>query len=199
MHVRMFIDYKTVTTSLKWLRLSYHWFIVISVYNTQHKHMYTLNFITKNFLINCWYHIPDNQYDTPSWFSPNVFTNFGRYPYLNLSKLQTIFRFPSRFLSCSRWILWYLLEICHSCFLLHALKYLHKNPNATSHTKNPIWQKEDCLCGLVVRVPGYRSRDPDLIPGATRFSKKQWVWNMVHSAWRVQLKSYLEEKVAAPV
>jgi hypothetical protein len=28
------------------------------------------------------------------------------------------------------------------------------------------------LCGLVVRVPGYRSRNPDLIPGATRFSEK---------------------------
>jgi hypothetical protein len=38
------------------------------------------------------------------------------------------------------------------------------------------------LCGLVVRVPGYRSRDPGSIPGATRFSEKQWVWNGVHSA-----------------
>jgi hypothetical protein len=28
----------------------------------------------------------------------------------------------------------------------------------------------DRLCGLVVRVPGYRSRVPGLIPGATRFS-----------------------------
>jgi hypothetical protein len=28
------------------------------------------------------------------------------------------------------------------------------------------------LCGLVVRVPGYRSRGPGLIPGATRFSEK---------------------------
>jgi hypothetical protein len=28
----------------------------------------------------------------------------------------------------------------------------------------------DRLCGLVVRVPGYRSRGPGLIPGATRFS-----------------------------
>jgi hypothetical protein len=30
----------------------------------------------------------------------------------------------------------------------------------------------DCLCGLVVRVPGYRSRGPDSIPGATKFSEK---------------------------
>jgi hypothetical protein len=27
-------------------------------------------------------------------------------------------------------------------------------------------------CGLVVRVPGYRSRGPGSIPGATRFSEK---------------------------
>jgi hypothetical protein len=30
----------------------------------------------------------------------------------------------------------------------------------------------DRLCGLVVRVPGYRSRVPGPIPGATRFSEK---------------------------
>jgi hypothetical protein len=30
----------------------------------------------------------------------------------------------------------------------------------------------DRLCGLVVRVPGYRSRGPDSISGATRFSEK---------------------------
>jgi hypothetical protein len=39
----------------------------------------------------------------------------------------------------------------------------------------------DHLCGPVVRVPGYRSKGPDLIPGATRFVEK-WVWNGVHSA-----------------
>jgi hypothetical protein len=36
---------------------------------------------------------------------------------------------------------------------------------------------EDCLCGLVVIVPGYRSRGPDSIPGATRFPEKQWFLN----------------------
>jgi hypothetical protein len=30
----------------------------------------------------------------------------------------------------------------------------------------------DRLCGLVVRVPGYRSRGPGSIPYATRFSEK---------------------------
>jgi hypothetical protein len=29
----------------------------------------------------------------------------------------------------------------------------------------------DCVCGLVVRVLGYRSRDPGSISGATRFSE----------------------------
>jgi hypothetical protein len=56
----------------------------------------------------------------------------------------------------------------------------------------------DCLCVLMVRFPGYRSRDPGSITGATRFSDKWWVWKGVHSASRIQLRSYLEE-VAAPV
>jgi hypothetical protein len=30
----------------------------------------------------------------------------------------------------------------------------------------------DCPHGLVVRIPGYRSRGPGLIPGATRFYEK---------------------------
>jgi hypothetical protein len=30
----------------------------------------------------------------------------------------------------------------------------------------------DRLCGLVVRVPGYRYRNPGSIQGATRFSEK---------------------------
>jgi hypothetical protein len=51
----------------------------------------------------------------------------------------------------------------------------------------------------VVRVPGYRSRGPGSIPGATRFCEKQWSWNGVHSATRVQLRSCLKEKVAVPV
>jgi hypothetical protein len=42
-------------------------------------------------------------------------------------------------------------------------------------------RKDDRLCGLLVRVPGYRSRGPGSIPRATRFSEKQWVWNGVHS------------------
>jgi hypothetical protein len=33
-------------------------------------------------------------------------------------------------------------------------------------------KKVDRLCGLVVRVPGYRSRVSGSIPGATRFPEK---------------------------
>jgi hypothetical protein len=44
-----------------------------------------------------------------------------------------------------------------------------------------MYKKIDRLCDLVVRVPGYRSGGLDSIPGATRFSEKQWVWNGVHS------------------
>jgi hypothetical protein len=39
--------------------------------------------------------------------------------------------------------------------------------------------KRDRLCGLVVRVSGYRSRGPGFDP---RFSEKQRIWNGVHSA-----------------
>jgi hypothetical protein len=62
-----------------------------------------------------------------------------------------------------------------------------------------IQKKIDRLCGLVVRVSGYRSRGQGSILGDTKFSEKQWVRNGVHSASRVQFKSYLEGKVAAQV
>jgi hypothetical protein len=52
---------------------------------------------------------------------------------------------------------------------------------------------------MEVRIPGYKFRGPGSIPGATRLSEKYWVWNGVHSASRVQLRSYLEEKVEALV
>jgi hypothetical protein len=45
-----------------------------------------------------------------------------------------------------------------------------------------MYSARDRLCGLVVRVPGYRPIDPGSIPVTTRFPEKQWVWNGVHSA-----------------
>jgi hypothetical protein len=55
------------------------------------------------------------------------------------------------------------------------------------------------ICGLVVRVPGYRSRCPGSIPGVNRFSEKLWVRNRVYSTSGVELRNYLEEIVVAPV
>jgi hypothetical protein len=40
---------------------------------------------------------------------------------------------------------------------------------------------------------------PGSIPGATRFSEYQWVWNGVHSALVRVNEELLERKVAAPV
>jgi hypothetical protein len=42
-----------------------------------------------------------------------------------------------------------------------------------------IYKKVDRLCGLVVRVPGYRSRGPASIPGATRFSEERGPLSLV--------------------
>jgi hypothetical protein len=50
-----------------------------------------------------------------------------------------------------------------------------------------------------VRVPGYRSKGPGCIPGATRFSEKYCTYNGVHSTLLVQLRSYMKGKVAAQV
>jgi hypothetical protein len=48
--------------------------------------------------------------------------------------------------------------------------------SCTDHTKITVNLtdnlKDNRLCGLVVRVTGYRSRCPGSIPGATRFSGK---------------------------
>jgi hypothetical protein len=39
-------------------------------------------------------------------------------------------------------------------------------------SRNRLYDQSDCLCGLVIRVPGYRSRDPGSISGAARFYEK---------------------------
>jgi hypothetical protein len=38
--------------------------------------------------------------------------------------------------------------------------------------RGQILSRDDRLCGLVVRVPGYKSIGSGSIPGATRFSEK---------------------------
>jgi hypothetical protein len=58
------------------------------------------------------------------------------------------------------------------------------------------------LTAFVFKCSEFMATDPEVpgsIPGATRFPEKLWVWNGVHSASSVQLRSYLKEQVAAPV
>jgi hypothetical protein len=67
--------------------------------------------------------------------------------------------------------------------------------NLQYHSKlDKMISQKDRLCGLVVRVPLYRSRGPGSIPGTTRFSEMQWVWNGVQTVSWVQLRNYLKEK-----
>jgi hypothetical protein len=37
------------------------------------------------------------------------------------------------------------------------------------------------LCGLVVRVPDFKTRGSGSISSATRYSENWWFWNGVHS------------------
>jgi hypothetical protein len=68
----------------------------------------------------------------------------------------------------------------HSCYVpcqfrLPSLNHSNYTCRRTQNTKPYILQfcqLFDCLCGLVVRVPGYRPRGPGLIPCATRYSEK---------------------------
>jgi hypothetical protein len=64
----------------------------------------------------------------------------------------------------------------------------------------------DHLCGLVVRVHGYRSGGPGSIPGTTRFSKKRKKKKktVVGLEWGPLIlvsttEELLDRKVAAPV
>jgi hypothetical protein len=54
--------------------------------------------------------------------------------------------------------------ILHPLYDLRSLDILLQNYENTAYM--------DRLCGLVVRVLGYRSRGPGSIAGATRFSEK---------------------------
>jgi hypothetical protein len=56
----------------------------------------------------------------------------------------------------------------------------------------------DRLCGLVVRVPGYRSRGPISIPSATRFSEKYGSGTGSISLMNT-IEEYLEEIVVGSV
>jgi hypothetical protein len=54
-----------------------------------------------------------------------------------------------------------------------ARRYIERTiPSPTTVFYKMYFQLFDRLCGLVVRVPGYRFRGLGSIPGATRFSEK---------------------------
>jgi hypothetical protein len=97
--------------------------------------------------------------------------------------------------------IWAYISLCRASIYLPPEKVLGHYVSCDVRTEfiYDMYKKVDRLCGLVVIVPGYRSRGPGSIPCTTRFSEKYWAWNGVHSALWVQLRSYLEEKVAAPV
>jgi hypothetical protein len=59
----------------------------------------------------------------------------------------------------------------------------------------------DRLCGLVVRVLGYRSGGPGSIPGTTRFSEKETVVGLERDPLSLvsTTEELLDRKVAAPV
>jgi hypothetical protein len=65
-------------------------------------------------------------------------------------------------------------------------------------TIRPVWLSIDHLCGLVVRVLGYRSRGPGSIPGTTRRKKvvglERGPLSLVTTT-----EELLDRKVAAPV
>jgi hypothetical protein len=59
----------------------------------------------------------------------------------------------------------------------------------------------DRLCGLVVRVLGYRSGGPGSIPGTTRFSGEKTVVGLERGSLSLvsTIEELLDRKVAAPV
>jgi hypothetical protein len=54
----------------------------------------------------------------------------------------------------------------------------------------------DRLGGLMVRVPGYRLRDPEFDSGANRSSGKQWAWKRSLNLMRTG--ELFARKTAAP-
>jgi hypothetical protein len=57
----------------------------------------------------------------------------------------------------------------------------------------------DSLCGLVVRVLGYRSGGPGSIPGTTTFSEKKKTVVGLELSLVSTTEELLDRKVAAPV
>jgi hypothetical protein len=95
-------------------------------------------------------------------------------------------------------------EACRLPFTNYTALHLRRQTSScVTYILPKIYLQNLFTCGLasVVQWSEFLATDPEVpssIPGDTRFSEKQWVWNGVHSAYWVQLRSYLKEKVAAP-
>jgi hypothetical protein len=62
------------------------------------------------------------------------------------------------------------INIYHPHKPIHLIKTVSKQLGASLQTTLHAVNLQ--ICGVMVRVPGYRSRDPGSIPSATRFSPK---------------------------
>jgi hypothetical protein len=60
-----------------------------------------------------------------------------------------------------------------------------------------LGEQLDCLCGLVVRVLGYRSGGPGLIPGTTKKKVVGLEWGPLSLVSTTE--ELLDRKVAAPI
>jgi hypothetical protein len=58
------------------------------------------------------------------------------------------------------------------CRMENFFPYLNATVQEWNEEFAVIGDDDDRLCGLVVRVPGYRSRGPGSIPRSSRFSEK---------------------------
>jgi hypothetical protein len=90
-----------------------------------------------------------------------------------------LFRIPLFFLPLLFLLLLFSLLFCpSSCLYFFSSCSPHFPPHPSPVTLSSLSLfcsvsfSSDHPCGLVVRVPIYRSRDPGSIPGATRFSEK---------------------------
>jgi hypothetical protein len=86
-------------------------------------------------------------------------------------------------------LLMFINKLIQNCLFLHFCHY---------HLFTILFMDDDRLCGLVVRVLGYRSGGPSSIPGTTRKKKvvglKRGPLNFVSTT-----EELLDRKVAAPV
>jgi hypothetical protein len=67
--------------------------------------------------------------------------------------------------------------------------------------KMAVWIKYHCRCGLVIRVPGYRSRDPEILvqfPALPDFLRSSGLERGPLSLVST-IEELVKEKVAAPV